>query len=96
MLFLVCDVLSGGFCIGLMPLFLGFLGRCCLFFVCFGALWLLVCSWLFVGLWPFGSESQAFIMELSSLRLDLCASGGLSPSYLEVHRGRLSLVCWFA
>ena len=56
LLFLVCVVLSGGFCIGLMPLsyvFRGGVVRFSFFLVVFG---LLYCSWLFVGLCPFGNK----------------------------------------
>ena len=56
LLFLVCVVLLAGFCFGLMPLSYVFKGgavRFSFFLVAFGFLY---CSWLFVGLCPFGNK----------------------------------------
>ena len=56
LLVLVCVVLFGGFCIGLMALFPLVLGWRCPFFVGSGVPWL---SWLFVVIF---SGSQAYRM----------------------------------
>ena len=56
LLILVCVVLSGGFCFGLMPLSYVFREGAVRFSFFWGAFGFMVCSWLFVGLFPFGNK----------------------------------------